>query len=150
MVVGLIIYLPWLLITGGKEGLTDEQLINPLIVLVIIHLLILIFLQMVSDLAKSRMFEQDSGKALKAVWVALKLGFRKFLVVYPLGILLVLIPAATIAGFYVARSNITAGNLAMILIITLIQQIFILLRIFFRIWRLCSTYRCYLGQIQKS
>ena len=147
ILIGLVLYLPYFLIIGAKEGLTDKQLMDPLLVIIVIHLITLVLIRLVADLAKSRMFERDSGKALKAIWFSVKLAFRRFPSVYLMGILLMVLPAAAFAGFYLLRSAVPAGNMTMVLVIGLIQQLFILLRIFFHVWRLSSSYKFYLGSI---
>ncbi len=147
LILGLILYLPYLIITGIQTNLTDKQVVVPLLILLSCHLVILNFIFTWSDLVKSAIYEQDSQKVFKGIFRRLKLALRNFFRLYLLGILLALIPAAAAAAFYLLRSGVTVDTTGLIILFFLIQQLFILLRVFFRIWRLSAVYRFYLSAI---
>jgi hypothetical protein len=144
VIISLILYLPYVLITGSQTGLTDKQIMNPLIFVFCIHLVILIFVFLLSDLTKSRIFEQDTPKVLKTIFKCLRLAFRRFFSVYFLGLMLLIIPVALFALFFVIRSSILVNATGIILIVFVIQQVMIFIRVFLRIWRLSAAYSCYL------
>jgi len=147
VIIAMILYLPYILITGSGSELTDKQLVNPLLLIGGVHLLILVFIFMLSDCVKSELFAQDTTKVLKMTGRCLKLTFRNFFSVYFLGVLLVIVPLLVIAGYYLVRSSVSAGSGGMILLVFLVQQLFILIRVFLRVWRLTSVYRFYIRTI---
>jgi hypothetical protein len=143
----LILYLPYLIITGSLENLTDKQIVVPLLLLLTSHLVILNFILTWSDLVKSAIYEQDSRKVFKGIFRNLKLALRNFFRLYLLGILLALVPALAFGLYYLLRSGATVDSTGLIILFFLIQQLFIMLRVFFRIWRLAAIYRFYLSAI---
>jgi len=124
--------------------MTDEQVVRPLIFIMGGHLILLVFLFLLADLVKSRLFEQDSVKVLKTIFKCLKMACRRFFSFYFLGLLLLVFPLALFAGFYLIRSSIVVNTTTVILFIFVIQQVMIFLRIFLRVWRLAAMYSYYL------
>ncbi|HBB92266.1 MAG TPA: hypothetical protein DC042_11260 [Bacteroidales bacterium] len=147
ILLGLILYLPYLIITGVHTNLTDKQVVVPFLILLTSHLVILNFIFTWSDLVKSAIYEQDSRKVFKGIFRCLKMALRNFFRLYLLGILLALAPAAAAAAYYLLRSGVTVDTTGHIMLFLLIQQMFIMLRVFFRIWRLSAVYRFYLSAI---
>ena len=144
VIIGLILYIPYVLLIGSKVGLTDEQIVRPLFFILAGHLILLIFLFLLADLAKSRLFEQDSRKVLKSIFKCLKLAFRHFFSFWFLGLLLLAVPLALFTGFYLVRSSVVVSTTGMILLLFVIQQAMILFRLILRVWRLAATYHYYL------
>ncbi|MFA5814410.1 MAG: hypothetical protein WC865_02170 [Bacteroidales bacterium] len=144
LIIGLILYLPYLLTTGSREGLTDQQIVCPFLFIMGGHLILLVFVFLLADLVKSRLFEQDSRKVFKTIFKCLKMAFRRFFSFYFLGLLLLVFPLVLFAGFYLIRSSILVNTAGTILFIFVIQQVMIFLRIFLRVWRLAATYSYYL------
>jgi len=70
------------------------------------------------------------------------LQFRRFSSIYLLSLLLFLVPCALILLFYWFRSGVIVNNGWILLGVVMIQQLFILARIFLRIWRLASACAC--------
>lgn len=144
LVISLILYLPYALITGSQSGLTDQQIVRPLIFILCGHLVILVFLFLLADLVKSRLFEQDSRLVVKTIFRCLKTAFRNFFTFYFLGFLLLVIPLALSAAYFLVRSSILVNTTGWIVIVFVLQQMVIFLRVFLRIWRLAAAYRLYL------
>lgn len=140
LITGLVLYLPYILFTAGATGLTDAEVMRPLIVIMAGHLVILVFIFLLSDLVKSRIFQQDSPKVLKTISKCLKLAFKRFFSFYFLGLLLLLAPVFLLAGFYLFRSSIGVGTSGMIFLVFVIQQVVIFIRVFLRVWRLAAVY----------
>ncbi len=140
LIIGLIVYVPYALIILTQTGLTDEQIVRPLVLLIGIHLLLLVFIFMLADLTKARIFEQDSRAVLKTMFKCLKVAFKHFFTFYILGILLLLTPLIVFAGYYFLRKAVSVDGSLMILLFLVVQQAVVFLRIFIRTWRLASVY----------
>jgi hypothetical protein len=141
-VIAFIIWLAWVLLAGSRDLVSDRTLVHSFAIAALVHLLCILFILMLADLARSGLYLLDSRKPLKALWQSVKLLVRRFSATYPLTLLLMLAPGLLIILFYWFRSGITAGNAWVLLGVVLIQQLFILARIFFRTWRLASTFSC--------
>jgi hypothetical protein len=144
IITALILYVPYILVTGSQTGLTDEAVVRPLVMIMAGHLILITFLLLWSDLVKSRLFEQDSRKVLKTMFRCLRMAVRRIFSFYFLGIILLLAPVALFAGFYLLRSSMVADTTGLIIVLFLVQQLMILARVYLRIWRLSSVYRFYL------
>ncbi|MFO7617875.1 MAG: hypothetical protein R6V75_11550 [Bacteroidales bacterium] len=141
-VIALVIWLAWLILTGSRDLVTDRTLVHSFAIAALVHLLCLLFILMAADLARSSLYLQDSRKSLKALWQSIRLLIRRFSATYPLTLLLILAPGLLVILFYWFRSNITAGNAWILLGVVLIQQLFVLARVFLRTWRLASSFAC--------
>lgn len=144
LVYALILYVPYVLVTGARTGLTDEQVVRPLLFLAAFHLVLLIFLFLLADVAKSRIFLMDTPRVLRTLFRCLKIAGKHFLSFFLLGFLLLLAPAAVYLLFYLFRSPATAGTFGMILLIFVIQQVMIATQVALRVWRLAAAYRYHL------
>ncbi|MCK9325638.1 MAG: hypothetical protein M0P69_09090 [Bacteroidales bacterium] len=142
IITAMVIWLAWSILVGTQELISDQTLVITVIVAGIIHLMSLLFILMAADLARSSLFLQDSQKSLKTLWQSVKLQFRRFSSIYLLSLLLFLVPCALILLFYWFRSGVIVNNGWILLGVVMIQQLFILARIFLRIWRLASACAC--------
>lgn len=144
VIISLILYTPYLLLTGSNSGLTDKQILLPLIFIIIGHLILAVFLFLLADLVKSRIFEQDTRRVFKSIFRCLKMAFHRFFSFYFLGLLLLLVPTVLFLVICIVRSPLEAHTVGMILYVLVIQQFVVFFRIFLRVWRLASVYRYYL------
>ena len=144
MVIALVIWLPYIIATAAREGLTDDRIVKPLIAVAAIHAAVLVFLLMASDLAKSAIYETDTNKVLKSVWISIKTGFARFRSCYPLGIFMAVTVLAAVGAYYIVRVSADVSTTGMIFLFFLIQQVFILFRALIRVWRLSAFYHHYL------
>jgi hypothetical protein len=144
VVISLVLYVPYVLVTGARTGLTDEQVVRPLLFLAGFHLLLLIFLFLLADVAKSRIFLLDTPKVLKTLFRCFKIAVKHFLSFFLLGFLLVLAPAAVYILFYLFRSPAIAGSFGSILLIFVMQQVMIAIQVTLKVWRQASAYRYHL------
>jgi hypothetical protein len=140
LIIGLILYLPYIIISGSQEGLTDRQVMEPLAFIIGGHLILLVFLFLLADLTKSRLFEQDSRKVLKTIFKCIVMAFRRFFSFYFLGLLLMVLPLTLFAVFYLVRKSMVANTSGIILCVFIIQQVMIFIRVYLRVWRLASAY----------
>jgi hypothetical protein len=147
LILCLILYLPYVLIISPNSDLTDKQIVVPLIWLAAIHFVLLLFIMLWSDLVKSYLYEQDSLKVFRGIFRVFRMAVRKFFSFWFLGILLMLAPAILFIVYYMIRQAFNADTLGLIIMVFIIQQVFILLRVCIRIWRLSSVYRFYLSII---
>jgi hypothetical protein len=132
------------LTTGSSTGLTDEQVVKPLLVLFGLHGFLLIFIFLWSDLVKARIFEQDSKKVFKSIFRCLGMALRHFFSFYFLGLLLLAMPLILFVGFYLLRVSMRVDTMGVVLLLFLVQQVLIFLRVFLRVWRLSAAFRYYL------
>jgi hypothetical protein len=112
----------------------------PLMIVIGIHLFVLVFLFLVADLAKSRLFAEDSAKVLKTLFKSIGIAFRHFFSSYFLGFLLLVVPVLLFGGSFLLRSAVSVGTAAAILLLFIVQQAIIFCRVFLRVWRLSSVY----------
>lgn len=145
LIICLILYLPYVLIIGSNSDLTDKQIVTPLLWVIAIHLVLLLFITLWSDLTKSWLYERDSRKVFRGIFRVFRMAVRRFFSFWWLGILLLFAPALLLIGYYLIRQAVAVDTTGLIILVFLLQQLFILLRIFLRIWRLSAVYRFYLS-----
>lgn len=109
-----------------------------------LRMILLVFVFLLGDLVKSHIFRQDSRKILRSLFSGIKLALKRFFSFYFLGILLLIVPSVLFTGFYLLRRSADVSTISMVLMIFIVQQVFILCRVFIRVWRLGSAYSLYL------
>jgi len=144
LIVALILYVPFFIGILGSKGLTDQQIMRPLLVLAVFHALLLVYIKILADVVKSAVFEQDTRKVWKSITRSLKTSWKRFWSFYLLGWLLLVLPLIVYLGFFLLRSTMTVSTTGMILFVFLMQQITVFLMLFLRVWRLAAVYRYYL------
>ncbi len=132
----LIIYLPLFKIIEILSYKVDSEI--PLFFTflggVCFHLLVVVLLFLVSDYAKINMLINDSKKSFKSLIFSFKFAFRHFFKAYFLTFLLVLVPVGLVLLFFLLNRIIKMELGFTIILLFIIQQIFIYLRIFTRVW----------------
>ncbi|MBR2104061.1 MAG: hypothetical protein IJ933_02110, partial [Bacteroidales bacterium] len=110
---------------------------------------IVLFL-MISDYAKFYMEMERTSRVLKAIWNATKFVFRNFLKTYFLYALLLVVPILTLILYKLTFDKIGMGTVFGIVAMFLIQQLFIILRVWFRVWSLSSQFELFADDYVKE
>ncbi len=144
----IIIYLPFYFIVNGEAGstATEKWFFQLFIVFLGIHIILAIFLIIVTDYTRFRMVKDDTPKVLKSLWSAIRFVVKRFFCTYGLYLFLLVLPLLLFYGMVVIYPNIIARTGWVILLVFILQQIFICLRIAFRIWTFSSQFEYYLKQ----
>lgn len=104
----------------------------------IVYALFFVLVLMIGDYAKIIMFKNDSKKSLKSVWTSTKFVFRHFFGAYLLYILLLIAPILFFVIYFFLDNSIGMVSGFTIFVMFLIQQIFVWLRTWTKIWFLGS------------
>lgn len=142
LLVALIVYMPlYFIIDSASETVTSEASLFYIVLAgVIIHLTLFVILQMTVFYAKIRIVSEDSRKVFRSIFRSLKFVFKHFASTLTLFLLQLIIPMllVIVLFFFNAAIGMTSGFT--ILGMFIIQQTFILSRIFTRIWMYGSQY----------
>ncbi len=109
----------------------------------IIYAFFFILVLMISDYAKIILFKEDSKKSFRSVWSSTKFVFKHFFGTYFLYLLLLTAPILFLIIYFLLDNSIGMVSGFTIFIMFLIQQVFIWLRIFVKIWFLRSEVKFY-------
>ena len=145
IILAVFIYLIFALIVAGMAGGTaSEKTFFYLFVFFLgIHLLLGIFLVIITDYSRFILVLNDSGKVLKSIWLATKFVTRKFPGTYGLYLMLLVIPLILFYLYMIASRTIGMTSGLTILFMFVLQQLFIWLRISLRIWTFASQFDYY-------
>ncbi|MDX2445090.1 MAG: hypothetical protein QNK30_14940 [Bacteroidales bacterium] len=138
--LALIIYVPFAIIvtTGLNHSFTEKTAFYVFLTFVSIHLLLGIYLVVITDYARFILVTSDTRKALKSLWQSAKFVSGKFIGTYFLFILLLVVPLLLYYMYFFLTGKIEFTTGVMILSLFLIQQVFVWLRVFFRVWTFSS------------
>ncbi len=134
--VALIIYIPmFYIIKALSLGFTTENSYYFIgITALLLHTFFFFIIVMINDYSKLYLLSLNSKNIFKAVWRATKFVFSKLFQTYSLFILLIL-PVIAIFYLYISLyGDIEMATTFGIIAMFFIQQIFILLRIWLRVW----------------
>lgn len=145
IILAVFVYLIFTLIVAGIAGGTaSEKTFFYLFVFFLgIHLLLGIYLIIITDYSRFMLVLNDSGKVLKSIWLATKFVTRKFPRTYGLYLMLLVIPLILFYLYMIASRTIGMTSGLTILIMFVLQQLFIWLRISLRIWTFASQFDYY-------
>ncbi len=110
---------------------------------VVLYLFFLVIFLIVSDYAKFYIVLNDSINIFNAFWKGLKYTFSNFIRVYVLYLWVLIIPIALTYIYIKVSDDIGMLAITGIILTFLLNQIFILLRIFFRVWLFASELELY-------
>lgn len=113
---------------------TEASLFYIFLIGSIIGILLLILLLSISDYAKIILYRDDSKKVFKSIWWSIKFLFRHFFGAYTLFLFLLIAPVIFFILYFLLDSSIGMVSGITIFIMFLIQQIFIWLRTWVKIW----------------
>lgn len=136
----LLVWVPVILIINIHIQSGDESAIrNSLLIGAGIYIFLLIFALAVNDYAKIYGFTHQTN-SFKAFGGGLKYVWSHFGKAYLLYLMLLLLPAALIFGYFKADAEIDTRLRYGIIFSVLLQQAFIILRIWFRMWIYASPF----------
>ena len=140
VLTAIIIYLPFAIIVGGEMNATatEKWIFQVFMIFFVIHIILGIFLIIVTDYARFRMVIEDTPKVLKSIWLSVRFVIRKFIFTYGLYLMLLILPVALFYITMVLSGVIMATSGWMLLLVFVLQQLFIWLRMGFRIWTFSS------------
>jgi hypothetical protein len=145
IILAVFIYLIFAFIVAGMAGgTTSEKTFFYLFVFFLgIHLLLGIFLIIITDYSRFILVLNDSGKVLKSIWLATKFVIRKFPGTYGLYLMLLVIPLILFYLYMIVSRTVGMTSGLTILFMFVLQQLFIWLRINLRIWTFASQFDYY-------
>ena len=138
--LALIIYIPFGIIVsaGFEHSFTEKTIFYIFMAFAGIHLLVSVYLVVITDYARFILVTRDSRKSLKSLWQSAKFVSNKFLGTYFLFILLMVIPFLFFYLYFFMTDRVEFTTGIMILTLFVIQQIFIWMRSAFRVWTFSS------------
>lgn len=116
----------------------------------VLHLLLFLLISMIGDYAKFNLVLNDSFNIFKGFWKGFKYTFKHFLKTYFLYLFLLILPAVVMYIYLYYESDMKMATGVGILIVFAMQQGFILLRVFLRVWILASQFKIYSADFIKS
>jgi hypothetical protein len=140
-----IIYFPLYKILDGLMETTQNEasIFYGVLIGVIIHILFFFLVTTIMDYAKIMIVKEERRKVFKTVWHSIKFVFKNFFRTYFLYLLLVIVPIALIIIYWFLDGAIGMVSGFTIFIMFLIQQIYIWLRVWIKIWTLGSEVRLF-------
>ncbi len=103
-----------------------------------IHLFFFLIILMINDYAKFFVFTNRSNNIFKGVIYAIRFIFYNFLKTYSLLLFLILPSGILIGSYFLLAGDLYMTTILNIILMFLIQQIFIFLKIGFKVWRFSS------------
>ncbi len=99
-----------------------------------LHLVLAVIIMLITDYAKILLVVNESRKAFVSLWLSFKFLFRYFFRVIFLYLLLLIFPVLFLIGYFYFSESYSVVSKSTFLIVTGAQQLFILFRIWFKIW----------------
>ncbi len=140
LIITLIVFMPlsMILVSAYKTVQSEASLFYIFVIGDIIFAMLFILVLTIGDYAKIILFKNDSKKSLKSVWTSTKFVFRHFFGTYSLYLLLLIAPILFFVIYFFLDNSIGMASGFTIFVMFLIQQIFVWLRTWTKIWFLGS------------
>ncbi len=144
--IALIIYLPFSIIAGNLfEGAATEKSVFFLFLpFGFIHLLISVYIHLISNYTRFILVHKNSRKVFRAIWNALKFVSARFFGTYSLIILLFIFPVLILIGYFNFSEHVEMTSGLLIFLVFLAQQFYIWLRMATRVWSYASQFDYYI------
>ncbi len=110
---------------------------------VLLHLLLFLLISMIGDYSKFYLEITNSFNIFKGFWKGIKYVFTHFAKTYFLYLFLLFLPAVVMYVYLYFEKDIKMAMGVGILIVFAMQQGFVLLRMFLRVWILASEFKMY-------
>jgi len=148
----LLVYVPLGMILGsfGDKLVTEITYYYWVIGAFTFHLLLFLLISMIGDYAKFYLVLNDSFNIFKGFWKGVRYVFKHFLKTYFLYLMLLFIPAVIMYVYWYYEKDMKMATGVGILIVFALQQGFIFLRVFLRVWVLSSQFKMYADDFIKS
>jgi hypothetical protein len=140
-----VIWIPYYFIINSMFDLIDNEktLIITTACIFFFYVAIAIILLMLSDYSKFYLVLNNSKNVFKSVHYAFRYITKNFFKAYPLYLLLLIIPIAVAYIYLKLSGDIGTSSLIGILTIFLIQQAFVFLKIWLKVWFYASQFDLY-------
>ncbi len=117
---------------------------------VLLHMFIFLLVSMISDYSKFYLEINDSFNIFKGFWKGIKYVFTHFFKTYFLYLFLLFLPGVVMYLYLYLEKDIKMALGVGILTVFAMQQAFILLRMFLRVWILASEFKMYEDDTNKN
>lgn len=144
IIAAAVIYIPlYAIIVSVAETSAESSVFYTAIAGIIIHLMLLVILLAISDYAKIMMIRNREYQPLRTIIRAFGFVFRHLFSTMGLYKLLLIFPIILFILYFAVIDRIGTGSAVAFLITFIIQQIFIWLRIYVKVWFLASELDLY-------
>ncbi len=152
LIILFVIWIPTtLIISAFADGVNSEAaIIRTFIIAAIIHFFVILIILMVGDYSKFHAALYDNSKTYKSIKEGFKYVFKNFFKTYGLYLMLVLVPALIVILYFKVDSEIGTHTKFGVIAMFFVQQAFIILRIWFRIWVYSSPLQMYTTDFLKD
>jgi hypothetical protein len=122
---------------------SEVDIITTVAIAIVIHVMFVLLLMIISDYAKIIIVQNKSTKVLRSYGEAIKFTFKNFMGTYSLYLFLLSPPILLILSYFTFELMVGMVSTTTIILMFLIQQMFIWLRIFIKVWFFASQYFYY-------
>ncbi len=135
-IIAILVYAPLMAYLDSlkKTAESEATLVYTFLTGAAIHLILAAFVMLIMDYAKIMLVVNESKKSFVSIWLSLKFFFRYFFRVIFLYVLLLILPVAFMAGYFLFSQQFSIMSKQSFVIVVSVQQIFMLMRIWFKIW----------------
>ncbi len=135
-VIALIIYVPLFAYLDSLSETAESEitLVYTFITGAAIHLILAAIVMLITDYAKIMMVVNESRKAFVSFWLSFKFFLKYFFKVIFLYILLLVFPVLALIAYFIFSQHFTIVSKSSFLIVVTVQQVFVLFRLWFKIW----------------
>ncbi len=136
VIIAILVYVPLMgYLDSLKETAESEAtLVYTFLTGAAIHLILAAFVMLVTDYAKIMLVVNESKKSFVSFWLSFKFFFRYFFRTVFLYVLLLILPIAFATGYFLFSEHFAITSKQSFVIVVGVQQIFVLMRIWFKIW----------------
>ncbi len=135
-IIAILVYTPLMAYLDSLKETAESEatLVYTFLTGAAIHLILAAFVMLITDYAKIMLVVNESKKSFVSFWLSFKFFFRYFFRVIFLYALLLILPVAFMAGYFLFSQQFSIMSKQSFIIVVGVQQIFVLMRIWFKIW----------------
>jgi len=150
IVIAFVIYIPLGMVFDSVSETVESEASLFYIGLggVLLHLLLIILVLIVSDYTKIKLVTEETTKVFRTFWQSIKFTFRYIHNTYSLYMMLLIFPLLLMVVYYFVENSIGMTSGITILIMFLVQQLFVWLRQFSKVWNYSSQLSYHNNYIQ--
>lgn len=146
VLIALIVYLPFSILVGNsfEHAATEKSTFFLFLPFGFIHLLLAVYLHLISNYTRFILVHDNSRIVLRAIWNAIKFVSARFFGTYGLAILLFIFPVLLLFGYFKFSEQVEMTSGLLIFLVFLAQQFYIWLRMATRVWAYASQFDYYI------
>jgi hypothetical protein len=133
-----------------SDNTTESELFLIFSVVATIWAILFLAVLLITDYSKFYSVLYDKGSVFQSIKGGLVYVINNFFKTYILYLMLIILPALVVIGYFWADANIGTHTAIGVFVVFLIQQIFIILRIWFRVWTYASPLQMYTADFLKT